>query len=109
MTCAAPSLIRAITMNFVNFASAGGLVTAELLESTDWASITFTGARHRLRVELTGQGSVGAAADFLAALTDLELPIAGHIVADLALISEARRDGGGYACLELEALTIADG
>ena len=83
-------------------------VTVEPLSRTDWASVTFSGARHRLRAVLRGTGAVGAAADFLDVMDELDLPIAGHIVADIALVSEERCDEGCYACLLLEALTIED-
>lgn len=99
------ALAHAIGDKFDKFA---GTVHVDPLDRTDWASVTFTGARHRLRVRLEGEGAVGAAADFLAVMSDLDLPIPGHIVADLALLAEERRDGGGYAALELEALTIED-
>lgn len=98
-------LAGAICLNIVNFT---GRIAVDLLERTEWASVTFTGARHRLRLVLDGDGAVGAAADFLAAMNDLDLPVPGHIVADLALLAEERRDGGAYACLDLEALTIED-
>lgn len=78
------------------------------LARAEWASVTFTGARHRLLVLLDGEGAVGAAAEFLRDLPELDFAIAGHIVADLLLIAEERRDGGAYAALELEALTIED-
>ena len=98
-------LARLLGVNFVNFV---GSVSVQPLGRADWASVTFTGARHRLRLVLEGQGAVGAAADFLERMADLDLPIAGHIVADLALLAEERRDGGAYAALDLEALTIEE-
>ena len=98
-------LANLIAMNFVNFT---GKAAVEPIAQTEWASVTFTGARHSLRATLEGDGAVGAAADFLGAMGELELPIPGHIVADIALVAEERRDGGAYACLELEALTIED-
>lgn len=98
-------LARVVTANIGTFR---GDVRVESLEQTDWASVTFTGARHRLRVTLRGDGAVGAAADFLERLPDLDLPVPGHIVADIALVSEERGDGGAYASLELEALTVED-
>ena len=97
-------LARVVTATFGTF---GGTVRVEPLEQTDWASVTFTGARHRLRVTLEGAGAVGAAADVLDRLPDLDLPLPGHIVADIALVAE-QRGAGGYAVLELEALTIED-
>lgn len=98
-------LARVVTANIGTF---GGSIRVEPFEQTGWASVTFTGARHRLRVTLAGDGAVGAAADFLAQLPDLDLPLPGHIVADIALVAERRDDGGRYAELELEALTIED-
>lgn len=94
--------------NFMNLGNFGGLVRVEPVESVSWASVTFSGARHLLRAVLEGPGSVGAAADFLEIMADLDLPIRGHIVADIALVAEERGDGGAYACLELEALTVED-
>ena len=85
-----------------------GVVTTEQMARLEWASVTFCGARHHLRVALRGPGAVGAAADFLADLPELEFAIRGHIVADVALIAEERGDGGIYAMLELEALTIEE-
>ena len=85
-----------------------GEAIVEQLGRTEWASVTFCGARNRLRVELRGHGAVGAAADFLADLPELEFEIRSHIVADVALLGEERGDGGAYARLELEALTIEE-
>jgi hypothetical protein len=99
------ALARVVSVNFGTFR---GEVSVAALARTNWASVTFTGARTRLRVELEGDGAVGAAADFLGRLDELDLPVPGHIVADLALVAEERRDGGGYAALELDALTIED-
>ncbi len=91
-----------------SFAAFDGIATVEVLAERDWASVTFCGARHRLQAVLEGPGAVGAAADFLDCIGEMEFALPGHIVADIALIAEARRDGGGYAWLELEALTIED-
>ena len=99
-------LARMVSATFGTFR---GETRVEPIEQTDWASVTFTGARHRLRVILDGEGAVGAAADFLEKLPDLDLPIPGHIVAEVALVAEERDDNGRYAALELEALTIEDG
>ena len=96
-------LLRDVTATIGTFR---GSVSVEAVESIDWASVTFTGARHRLRAVLEGPGAVGTAADFLEAMPELDLPIPGHIVADIALVGEERREG--YAALELEALTVED-
>jgi hypothetical protein len=101
-------LLRAEIVNFMNFVNFPSRVEVTPVASTAWASITFTGARHSLRAVVEGPGAVGAAADFLASVEELDLPIPGHIVADICLVAQERGDGGGYAYLELEALTIED-
>jgi len=103
---AAQALSAQIQRDLVNFVNFTGLVRVETLAVTDWASVTFVGARHCLRVHLEGPGAVGAAADFLGDLGERHYPLPGHIVADIALLSEERRDGGGYASMDLEVLTI---
>lgn len=85
-----------------------GAIRVRPLGETPWASITFTGARHRVQIELEGAGAVGAAADLIGVIGELEISLSGRIVADVALIAEARRDDGRYACLDVEALTIDD-
>jgi hypothetical protein len=70
--------------------------------------VTFTGAQHRLRVRLDGEGAAGAAADFLAAMGERELSMPGYIVADLALLAQERDGRGAYVALDLEVLTIED-
>jgi hypothetical protein len=102
----ATGLARALCAKIVNFMNFGGIVEVELLAYSEWASVTFAGARHSVQIALEGPGSVGAAADFLDALPELDFTICGHIVADVALVAEERGGDGDYAVLELEALTI---
>ncbi len=89
------------------FATFGGEVEVEALESRSWASVTFSGARHTLRLGLSGGGASEAADRFLSGLTEAEFELKGHIVADMALVSD-RRDDGGRVLLTLEALTVED-
>lgn len=103
------ALERLVSATFGTFRDTGGRVRAEALGQNDWASVTFSGAQHRLLIILDGPGAAGAAADFLAVMTEVELPITGHIVADVALLADARSDSGDHAWLELEVLTIEDG
>jgi hypothetical protein len=99
------ALARALSVNFMKF---DGAAKVETMSSIGWASVTFTGARHRLRIELEGPGAAEAAADLLAEMDELEVPLPGHIVADLALLADGRSDDGKRAWLEIEALTIED-
>jgi hypothetical protein len=99
------ALSNAISVKFVKF---GGVVRVNHLDRRSWASVTFSGARHHLRITLEGVGAAGAGADFLEELADMDLSVPGHIVADVVLLAEGRSDDGRYASLELEALTIED-
>jgi hypothetical protein len=103
---AARELERALGVNLVNF---GGQVAVEDSASRSWASATFTGARHTLRVRLAGAGAAEAAERFVAGLSEAEFDLRGHIVADIALLAEERREGGEQVLLTLEALTVEDG
>lgn len=71
--------------------------------ATRWASATFTGARHEL--ELAGTAS-DAAERWLAELPEAELPLAGHLVADLKIVAmtQAERD----LTVTLEVLTLEE-
>jgi hypothetical protein len=68
-----------------------------------WASATFSGARHRLLLEL--DASVVAQA-WLVALPELELPLSGHLVADLHVATVETTDG--VLCAAIEALTVEE-
>lgn len=68
-----------------------------------WASATFTGARHTLTVSGADDRAL---AGWLAALPEAELPLAGHLVADIVVAGLARADGRLTAALE--ALTLED-
>lgn len=70
---------------------------------TRWASVTFTGARHRIALE----GTASPALDrWLAALPEAEFALRGHLVADLAVTDVHRaRDA---VTITLEALTVVE-
>jgi hypothetical protein len=83
-------------------ARAGG--AGEVLQacSRPWASATFIGARHLIRLKVPH-----AAVDALReGLEEHEFAIPGHLVADVVVAS--RHDAGGFVTLEVEALTIED-
>jgi hypothetical protein len=97
---AATSLLRALrssfeTVSFMNF---------EQVRSREWASVTFTGARHQLAIRLGGPGAEAAADRFAAGLDTIEFRLRGHILADIALTGRERMPDG--VRLELEALTV---
>lgn len=97
---AADALVRAIRVNFVKL---GVAAEVEEIASRPWASATFSGARHRLRLRLAGEAAEAVADAFLDGLADREFELAGHILADIGLVEEARGDG---VHLTLEALTV---
>lgn len=59
----------------------------EEIRSSDWASATFIGATHDFDIRIEGEcDSVETAVErLLAALPEQEIPIAGHIVAEIAV------------------------
>ncbi|WP_230772790.1 hypothetical protein [Sphingomonas sp. Leaf4] len=63
---------------------------------TRWASATFNGAKHRLTVT----SEDGGFATWLATLSEAELPLRGHLVADVAVA----RVAAGVA--DLDVLTV---
>jgi hypothetical protein len=52
---------------------------------TPWASVTFTGTRHRVTVAFTGAEAIVAGERFIAALPDHEFSIPGQLVADASV------------------------
>ncbi len=72
-------------------------------EWTRWASATFNGARHVLR--LAG-ADLPALAAWLAALPEAEFRLRGHLVADVTVTSVSREDG--QAVVGIEALTLEE-
>ena len=76
-------------------AAAGCCVTLESLRSEPWFSATFVGARHAWQLAEAG---VGADA-WLAGLSDTDLTVPGHLLADLSVV----RDGGAVT---IEALIL---
>lgn len=65
-----------------------------------WASVTFSGARHWIALEVDAPD-----ADALAALLpEAEFSLSGHLVADLAVVGREPQDA--RALLHIEALTV---
>jgi hypothetical protein len=99
----AAALVRVIRGAFAG----AGRFTLEELVSRAWASVTFSGTRQELAFRVEGDEAEAAAARFLSGLRAAEFPLSGHILADIALVSEERRPG--CARIRLEALTVEDG
>ena len=100
---AANALVRAIRGAFpphVEF-------SVEEIASRSWASATFAGARHELVFTLAGEGADACASAFLANLDVADFPVHRHLLADVALVYEERREG--LVRIKLEALTIEEG
>lgn len=54
-------------------------------DETPWASITFTGARHRLVLRFAGSDAVSDGERFVATLPEHEFHLHGSLVADAAI------------------------
>lgn len=97
---ATTALIRALTVNFLNFRS----LVFEEIRSRSWASVTFTGARHEISMRL--DGAEAAADAFLSDLDIAEFRLRGHILADIALVTRNIVEDG--VRIRIEALTVED-
>ena len=89
------------------FTALGAPLTFETLSSRPWASITFSGERHRLTLCLPGPGAEAAADAFLDGLAEREFALRGHILADIEAAG-VECDADGQVRLTLEALTVAE-
>lgn len=99
---ATSALLRAVR---ATLESAGRFVLEEV-RSRNWASVTFSGARHELAFRLEGEGAEVAAGRFAAGLEAAEFALDGHVLADIALVGDERQPG--VARMKLEALTVED-
>lgn len=80
-------------------------VAVEIVESraTRWASATFSGDRHALELRCIPPDR-GAA--WLTDLAEAELPLRGHLVADLAVVGRTR--SATQLTATIEALTVVE-
>ena len=69
-------------------------------KTRDWASATFVGMRHELCF------TCAASATLIDALPDIDLPMDGHFVADLVLVSSELQ--GPYHHVVIEVLTVRE-
>lgn len=91
----------------------GPRLVIEGFDSEPWASLTFSGTRHRLDIRLQGlRAEIGVASTRLRALLeepDLVLP--GHFLAEIEVvesIAEIHQDGLMSVAIQVEALTIEE-
>ncbi|WP_242140561.1 MULTISPECIES: hypothetical protein [unclassified Sphingomonas] len=78
----------------------GIALTWHALHVRRWASATFVGAQHRLALSISGAGT----AAWAAALDEVDLPLRGHLVADLVVTTITQADDS--ADLGIEVLTV---
>lgn len=89
------------------------LLVIEDLHEEPWASLTFTGMRHRLELRLDGSPeAVGQAYEALSTWADEADPLpGGHFLAEVQVTETARQVGGFGRMLlglRLDALTIEE-
>lgn len=74
---------------------------------TAWASATFSGMRHVMRLRFDGPQAVETAQWLARILPEHEFAISGHLVADIAITQTHRRHEGAPAMtLIVESLTV---
>lgn len=73
-------------------------------KSVDWASATFTGARHELTILVSGEGADIAAQNVAQRVSEIDFSIGGHIVADISAVCGQRTAEGLH--LLVEALSV---
>lgn len=72
-------------------------------DSRPWASVTFSGARHRLALDAGAAAGLDA---WLAGLPERDMPLRGHLVADVVVASVERHENG--ARVVVEVLTVEE-
>ena len=85
--------------------------TVELVQATEreWASATFSGARHAVTLRIPLDHSAAAAPAFIAGLPDHEFDLPGQIVADCVVTLQQRTLDPTYRtwlAITIELLTI---
>ena len=75
--------------------------------SVDWQSLTFTGERHEIGLRLLGPDATDALARLRDGLAEAEWALAGHVVADIVIVTSRALDDGSIE-VSLEALTLTD-
>ena len=99
-----PDLNAQLERALVRTAADAGIVLAvTATAATPWASVTFTGARHRFTLVVAPSSALDG---WLASLPEAELRLRGHLVADLAVLATTHATDLIEVALEL--LTVED-
>ena len=93
VTDAAVLLVRALR---ISARAAGAAMIVCATDERSWASATFVGIRHRIDMQVDHDAATD---DWLAGLSEADLPLRGHLVADLTLDQHPGQ-------VRLEVLTI---
>ena len=104
MSPAAAGLLRALLARAV--VDRDRILLTEF-RSVDWQSLTFIGERHEFELRVPGPDASVILSRILSGLEDSEFEIPGHLVADIAVVGEPRRQLDGSVTVALEALTLA--
>ena len=78
------------------------------VHSTDWQSLTFTGERHHFSFRVPGPGSKAVVSRLCDGLEDAEFSIPRTLVADIAVVGNARTAPDGSTEVTIEALTVSE-
>jgi hypothetical protein len=81
-------------------------VTLESSATRRWATATFSGVRFEMTFSVEGGEAEQSAATFVSDLHEAEFPMAGYILADIALVKAESFEGGEL--LSIEALIVED-
>ena len=93
VTNAAVLLVRALR---ISARAAGAAMIVCATDERSWASATFAGVRHRIDLQVDQDATTD---DWLARLPEADLPLRGHLVAELTVEQHADQ-------VRLEVLTI---
>jgi hypothetical protein len=74
--------------------------------STDWQSLTFIGEQHRIRLRIPAPNASEIRSNLVNGLGDADLPIPGHVLADIAAVEESEPKDDGSVDIVIEALTV---
>lgn len=100
---AADRLLRALSARLADQHEVA--VVAESISSESWASITFSGERHRLRLGVAGPHAEAAVEALIAGLPEFEPDMPGQLLVDIALAGRSTA-ADGRMIVDLTAVTL---